>query len=110
MVRRPPRSTRTEPLFPYTTLFRSERMLLLDQDQPTLADDAHAVGHFLGLLDIMGGQDDRHAAVAQRADHGPRVAAQFDVDAGGRFVEEENLWFVAEGLGDHQPALHPARP
>src|SRR3546814_19627660 len=23
MVRRPPRSTRTEPLFPYTTLFRS---------------------------------------------------------------------------------------
>src|SRR3546814_7923692 len=25
MVRRPPRSTRTDPLFPYTTLFRSER-------------------------------------------------------------------------------------
>src|SRR3546814_17271642 len=25
MIRRPPRSTRTDPLFPYTTLFRSER-------------------------------------------------------------------------------------
>src|SRR3546814_19625727 len=25
MIRRPPRSTRTEPLFPYTTLFRSGR-------------------------------------------------------------------------------------
>src|SRR3546814_2816984 len=24
MIRRPPRSTRTDPLFPYTTLFRSE--------------------------------------------------------------------------------------
>src|SRR3546814_8160995 len=24
MIRRPPRSTRTEPLFPYTTLFRSQ--------------------------------------------------------------------------------------
>src|SRR3546814_13241991 len=27
MVRRPPRSTRTDPLFPYTTLFRSYRLL-----------------------------------------------------------------------------------
>src|SRR3546814_7310527 len=25
MIRRPPRSTRTDPLFPYTTLFRSDR-------------------------------------------------------------------------------------
>src|SRR3546814_16208397 len=28
MIRRPPRSTRTDTLFPYTTLFRSERRLL----------------------------------------------------------------------------------
>src|SRR3546814_2352773 len=27
MIRRPPRSTRTDTLFPYTTLFRSERVL-----------------------------------------------------------------------------------
>src|SRR3546814_2115999 len=27
MIRRPPRSTRTDTLFPYTTLFRSARML-----------------------------------------------------------------------------------
>src|SRR3546814_7186053 len=27
MVRRPPRSTRTDPLFPYTTLFRSQFLL-----------------------------------------------------------------------------------
>src|SRR3546814_9068576 len=26
MIRRPPRSTRTDPLFPYTTLFRSEKI------------------------------------------------------------------------------------
>src|SRR3546814_9264758 len=32
MIRRPPRSTRTDTLFPYTTLFRSDRM-------------ADAVGH-----------------------------------------------------------------
>src|SRR3546814_5376713 len=29
MIRRPPRSTRTDTLFPYTTLFRSERRLRL---------------------------------------------------------------------------------
>src|SRR3546814_20980512 len=28
MIRRPPRSTRTDPLFPYTTLFRSTRAAL----------------------------------------------------------------------------------
>src|SRR3546814_9357394 len=28
MVRRPPRSTRTDTLFPYTTLFRSQRKIL----------------------------------------------------------------------------------
>src|SRR3546814_1287772 len=30
MIRRPPRSTRTDTLFPYTTLFRS-KLLLLDE-------------------------------------------------------------------------------
>src|SRR3546814_2976060 len=29
MIRRPPRSTRTDTLFPYTTLFRSPRSLLI---------------------------------------------------------------------------------
>src|SRR3546814_5601200 len=28
MIRRPPRSTRTDTLFPYTTLFRSERAII----------------------------------------------------------------------------------
>src|SRR3546814_13099470 len=31
MIRRPPRSTRTDTLFPYTTLFRSQRGHLLDE-------------------------------------------------------------------------------
>src|SRR3546814_14245463 len=36
MIRRPPRSTRTDTLFPYTTLFRSARFLQL-----SLAQDKH---------------------------------------------------------------------
>src|SRR3546814_12012836 len=47
MIRRPPRSTRTDPLFPYTTLFRSLRQLLVtrqgiaakDQIVPGPCDD-----------------------------------------------------------------------
>src|SRR3546814_12397679 len=35
MIRRPPRSTRTDTLFPYTTLFRSR------PDQPTMGDWLH---------------------------------------------------------------------
>src|SRR3546814_3955187 len=31
MIRRPPRSTRTDTLFPYTTLFRSDDLVLLCQ-------------------------------------------------------------------------------
>src|SRR3546814_10632807 len=34
MIRRPPRSTRTDTLFPYTTLFRSVRMLRSPDNVP----------------------------------------------------------------------------
>src|SRR3546814_8625078 len=36
MIRRPPRSTRTDTLFPYTTLFRSELQRLLEGGDRTL--------------------------------------------------------------------------
>src|SRR3546814_4626743 len=38
MIRRPPRSTRTDTLFPYTTLFRSARHLADPRDVEHLAD------------------------------------------------------------------------
>src|SRR3546814_5166844 len=33
MIRRPPRSTRTDTLFPYTTLFRSQQRWILQRDR-----------------------------------------------------------------------------
>src|SRR3546814_13258873 len=33
MIRRPPRSTRTDTLFPYTTLFRSDDGLAIEEEQ-----------------------------------------------------------------------------
>src|SRR3546814_17192411 len=44
MIRRPPRSTRTDTLLPYTTLFRSADLAWLDLPQRhllTLVDDAY---------------------------------------------------------------------
>src|SRR3546814_4426123 len=41
MIRRPPRSTRTDTLFPYTTLFRSRRR----KPRRPGADDDHIVRH-----------------------------------------------------------------
>src|SRR3546814_5952321 len=38
MIRRPPRSTRTDPLLPYTTLFRSNAGVALDDVRAALSD------------------------------------------------------------------------
>src|SRR3546814_10827854 len=46
MIRRPPRSTRTDTLFPYTTLFRSTEKILPEQ----VVFDAVITGFFLDLF------------------------------------------------------------
>src|SRR3546814_20919675 len=43
-LRRPPRSTRTDTLFPYTTLFRSRKILVVDDDV------AYVGGYNIGSL------------------------------------------------------------
>src|SRR3712207_7812637 len=58
MIRRPPRST----LFPYTTLFRSERRLDVGRQHPPQGRDAvEEPGHDVGRLAVAGGA---HLAVA----------------------------------------------
>src|SRR3546814_197933 len=42
MIRRPPRSTRTDTLFPYTTLFRSARAEAVGRRETARRDRAHA--------------------------------------------------------------------
>src|SRR3546814_11381560 len=39
MIRRPPRSTRTDTLFPYTTLFRSTLVEIVEVGNPAAAGD-----------------------------------------------------------------------
>src|SRR3546814_7231924 len=49
MIRRPPRSTRTDTLFPYTTLFRSR--LFTDTRHSNLSGALHG-GAIMGFIDI----------------------------------------------------------
>src|SRR3546814_13553499 len=53
MIRRPPRSTRTDTLFPYTTLFRSEelaRQCALPQYAEALVCSNEALAHVLRMI------------------------------------------------------------
>src|SRR3546814_14919419 len=50
MIRRPPRSTRTDTLFPYTTLFRSRAMTMTET---TSQDSALGLGWRMGVLFIL---------------------------------------------------------
>src|SRR3546814_3606361 len=67
MIRRPPRSTRTDTLFPYTTLFRS--VLRIDRQRARRRDEHAGIGaetqvrdgeqHLLMIgIDIVGARDD----------------------------------------------------
>src|SRR3546814_10277843 len=58
MIRRPPISTRTDPLFPYTTLFRSP-------DRIHQVAQAQSVGHQLGRI---GGDVELTGVAADRID------------------------------------------
>src|SRR5438034_2247884 len=71
-------------------------------------DDADAVGLF-GLFEIVRGQEDRGAA--RPPDLGevlPEGAARWDVEAGRRLVEEQDLRVVQEAPHDLELPSHPA--
>src|SRR3546814_19955774 len=75
MIRRPPRSTRTDTLFPYTTLFRSAA---------SVSRKASALRRFFAFLASEGDRpDDPSRALPRPAkERGlPRVLAHKDVDA-----------------------------
>src|SRR3546814_17293831 len=65
MIRRPPRSTRTDTLFPYTTLFRSNQRSARLEDPARLAQVGIVVEH---MFDNLEGQDDveRRGWIRQR--------------------------------------------
>src|SRR3546814_8352087 len=77
MIRRPPRSTRTDTLFPYTTLFRSLAIAGIDAARAAeIIGDARLRFEFLEGL--------RGLAVGERRPGTPRLNAEVIVGAGHR--------------------------
>src|SRR3546814_16878202 len=77
MIRRPPRSTRTDTLFPYTTLFRSSALIRLDVARVVVA--FHLEDRGLPVADI-----DHARVLAGALDHPGGLGRQLaEVDARG---------------------------
>src|SRR3546814_16039462 len=95
MIRRPPRSTLTVTLFPYTTLFRSVPLALAGVEDRPHAVQVHRVGHH-GLVDELEAhplavfQPDRLGLgvlhVVDRPDVALHVAGQADLDLARRLA------------------------
>src|SRR3546814_11780180 len=82
MIRRPPRSTRTDTLFPYTTLFRSEIEHQHQQrsvDHRTRGRHRSALDGRLGVVADVGRDQRRGAAEHRRLDEGnAEILAEID--------------------------------
>src|SRR3546814_16539931 len=113
MVRRPPRSTRTDTLFPYTTLFRSTvndapRYEVLDTSPaaPELARLSTLLGQAQKPVAVLGGPRWNEQAVAPFAEfaqaHDLPVAVQFRRQM--MFTTTPPTFICNVGLGGH-PAL-----
>jgi len=65
--------------------------------------DRQPVGQFLGLLEVVRGQDDRGPRGNDVADQTPGVTAALGVQAGGGFVEEEHIRAIHERQREIKP-------
>jgi hypothetical protein len=74
-------------------------------DDAAFIDDCHAVAEFFGLFDVVGGHQDGALLAAQVEDEFVDFEARLGVEAGGGFIEEEDLWVVKHGERQGQPLL-----
>src|SRR3546814_8726331 len=104
MLRRPPRSTRTDTLFPYTTLFRSEKALSaiarLVAPRASVWRDGRRVG--IPVADIVPGD-------IVMVEAGDRVPADLRlIRARGLLVDEAMLTGESVAAAKHEAPVEPA--
>ena len=78
-------------------------------DDLRLVHDDEPVAQLLGLVHVVGRQDERHAPLLEPVEPVPEQVAGLRVEAGRRLVEEQDRRLVDERPGDRQAPLHPAR-
>ena len=78
-------------------------------DDPPAVDDRELGGQPVGLLEVVRGEQDRHALLAGEAlDLRPHLGARLGVEAGGGLVEEQHLRAVDQAHRHVEPPLHAA--
>src|SRR3546814_16357647 len=109
MIRRTPRSTRTDTLFPYTTLFRAElktpigAIRLLSEAVQAASDDPEAVERFAGRMLI---ESERLTVLVQQIIELSRLQTDDPLDEP---VPVPIAPLVAAALGPVQLAAQPRR-
>src|SRR3546814_9269007 len=89
MIRRPPRSTRTDTLFPYTTLFRSKTGI------------RGKGGQMLKFAELETLPDTRHLHCTGYLDSGERVVVSFGPEHGA--LEQKQVELAMREAGDLFP-------
>jgi hypothetical protein len=77
-------------------------------DDPALVEHGDPVGELVGLLEVLGGEEDRHSGVGQLTDDPPQFAPTAGVEARGRLVEEDHLGASDQRHGEVELAAHAA--
>src|SRR3546814_13191422 len=87
MIRRPPRSTRTDTLFPYTTLFRSSGRPCPNHSSTRVCDSARMLGRILGMAAVIAVASIGMANIASRTKDVREAKAAAD-DANGNWTTQ----------------------
>src|SRR3546814_1690040 len=90
MIRRPPRSTRTDTLFPYTTLFRSRRVEVPGLKGRVDAGAGHALAVEHHRRDGFGGKTVSSALALQRAQVAGAAMAEAELRADVYFARRQS--------------------
>ena len=78
-------------------------------DHPAVVDDDDVAGELVGFLEVLGGEQHIGAVGDERPDGVPQLEAASRVEAGGRFVEEEQLGAAHEAGAKVEAPPHATR-
>src|SRR3546814_7361625 len=106
MIRRPPRSTRTDTLFPYTTLFRSDVLVHFDRN-----GFAYTIDRGTGELLVAEKYDPavNWATGIDMETGQPQVVAKYSTDEQGEDTNVQGICPASVGTKDQQPASYSPR-
>ena len=77
-------------------------------DDPAVVDDGDLVRELIGLLEVLGREEERRPFADLLADHVPHAQAAARIEAGGRLVEEQESRATDERSGEVEAPTHAA--